>query len=294
MDKLVKGLICNGHARVFLANTTELTEEARKRHDLWPTATAALGRTLAVTCVLGAMLKSDREKLSVQINGGGELGTILCDAFGEGKVRGFVANPHVMLVNEETKKLDVGKAVGKDGYLRVIRDEELKEDFTGTVELVSGEIGEDFAYYFTISEQIPTAVSVGVLVNEDASTRAAGVLVLQMMPEASEADISYCENIINGLKPISTLISEVEDPRVLLDEIFGEEIEYLGESPLAFECNCSRERMKGALMTLKEEELQEMMDQDHGCEIVCQYCNEKYAFTEEELQEILNSKRKIS
>ncbi len=294
MSQLVKGIICEGHARVYLANTTSVVETAREKHDLWPTATAALGRTLSVTAVLGAMLKSEDEKLTVQINGGGEIGTIMCDAFPNGKVRGFVANPHVMMVNEQTGKLDVGRAVGNNGYLRVIRDISLKEDFTGTVQLISGEIGEDFAYYFTVSEQVPTAISVGVLVDENMKTKSAGVLVIQMLPNATDTDLTYCENIIQGLKPISQLIDEVEDPKVLLDEIFREDIEILESIDLSFECSCNRERMLGAIMTVSEEDLETMIKEDHGCEIVCQYCNKKYQITEEELTQILLDKRKKS
>ena len=264
MDKLIKGLICNGHARVYLAYTTELVEEARKRHDLWPTAAAALGRTLSIAAVMGGMLKTKEEKISIIINGGGELGTILVDAYPDGGVRGFVANPHVMLVNEETKKLDVGKAVGTDGYLRVIRDTSLKDDFTGTTALQSGEIGEDFAYYFTVSEQVPTAISVGVLVNDDMRVNSAGVFMLQMMPNATEEDILMCEDIITGLKPISTLVSEVDTPEELLEEIFGEEIEILETEELEFRCDCSKERMAEALTTLKEEDLEDMIREDKG------------------------------
>ncbi len=292
MDKLIKGLIADGHARVYLAYTTDLVEEARKHHDLWPTATAALGRTLSIATVMGGMLKSDDEKLTIQINGGGKLGTIMVDAFPHGKVRGFVSEPHVMLVNEKTHKLDVGKAVGTNGYLRVIRDISLKDDFTGTTALQTGEIGEDFAYYFTVSEQIPTAISVGVLVNDDMTTKSAGVFMIQMMPQATEADISFCENIILGLKPISTLVDEVRDPKELLDEIFGDEIEILEEEDLKFECNCSKHRMMEALTTLKEEDLEEMIREDHGCEIVCRYCNTKYQFSEEDLTKLLSEKRK--
>ena len=291
MDKLIKGLICNGHARVYLAYTTELCEEARVKHDLWPTATAALGRTMNVAAVMGGMLKGQDEKITVVINGGGELGTVMVDAWPDGRVRGFTANPHVMLVNEKTHKLDVGRAVGTDGYLQVIRDTSLKDDFTGTIALQSGEIGEDFAYYFTVSEQTPTAISVGVLVNEDMSVASSGIFMLQIMPNATEEDIQFCENIIGGLKPISTLVKEVDSPEVLLDEIFGDEVEIVETEELRFECGCSKEKMKEALLTLNEEDLSEMLEEDKGCEIVCRYCSTKYQFNEIELEDILNIKR---
>jgi len=289
-DSLLKGLICDKRVRVYLCKTTDLCEVARFKHDLWPTSAAALGRVLSVGTVLGGMIKNTNEKVTIQINGNGSIGTIMAEAYPNGRVKGFVGDPHLLLIDNNTHKLAVGKIVGTDGYLRVIKDLGLKSDFVGTVKLVSGEIGEDFAYYFTVSEQIPTAVSVGVLVNDDGSIKSAGALIIQMMPEATEADITYCEEIIKNLAPISELIDKSPDLNDLLMTIFGD-VDILEQIDLKFECDCSKERMAEALATINKAELLEMIAEDHGCEIVCQYCSKKYNFSEEELIRLVNEKK---
>ncbi len=288
-DKLVKGLIRNKKVRVYLCKTTDLCELARVKHDLWPTSLAALGRVLSVTAILGGMLKNDDEKVTVHINGNGPIGTIMTDGYKDGHVRGFVGDPHLMLVDNHTNKLAVGAIVGKDGYLRVIKDTGLKDDFAGTVKLISGEIGEDFAYYFTVSEQIPTAVSVGVLVDEKNSVIAAGALVIQMMPDANEDDIVYSEELIKDIGSISQQIFNQQDVSKLAIKLF-KDIEILEETELSFRCDCSLEKMYSALITLSSKDIQDMIDQDHGCEIVCQYCGKKYRFSEEQLKGIIASK----
>lgn len=289
-DLLLKGLICDKRVRVYLCSTTDLCEVARFKHDLWPTSAAALGRVLAVGTILGGMIKNINEKVTIQINGKGPIGTIMVEAYPNGRVKGFVGDPHLLLIDNHTHKLAVGKIVGTDGYLRVIKDIGLKSDFVGTVELVSGEIGEDFAYYFTVSEQIPTAVSVGVLVNDDGTIRSAGALIIQMMPEATEADITYCEDIIKNLAPISELIYKSMDLDDLLTTIFSD-VDILDRMSLRFECDCSKARMAEALATINKEELHQIIEEDHGCEIVCQYCSKKYNFTETELTILMNEKK---
>lgn len=183
-DYLLKAVACNEHVRIYICSTTALVEEARTRFDLWPTASAALGRTLTVGSMMGSMLKSDKEQLTIRINGGGPIGTVLVDAYSDGHVRGFVSNPHIHYQYNDTGKLAVGIAVGKEGTLEVIKDMGMKENWSGAVALQSGEIGDDFAYYFTVSEQTPSAVSVGVLVDTDNHIISAGGLILQMMPDA--------------------------------------------------------------------------------------------------------------
>ena len=288
-DKLVKGLIRDDRVRVYLCKTTDLCEQAKINHDLWPTSMAALGRVLSVTAILGSMLKSKDEKVTVLINGNGPIGTIMADGYMDGHVRGFVGDPHLMLIDNHTNKLAVGAIVGSDGYLRVIRDSGLKEDFAGTVKLVSGEIGEDFAYYFTVSEQIPTAVSVGVLVDNENQVSAAGALIIQILPGSTDDDIEYCENIIKQLPPISELILNNPDMNDLIKEIFND-VKIIDETKLVFSCDCSKERMQAALITLNTKDLQDMIDEDHGCEIVCQYCSKKYHFSEEQLKGIIANK----
>ena len=185
-DTLVRAITPNQHVRILAATTTHMVETARRQHDLWPTSAAALGRMMSVTAILGSMLKSEKEKVTVQINGSGAIGTMMADANCKGEVRGFVGDPHQYLVYNDTDKLAVGLVVGNNGYLKVIKDMGLKDQFAGQVELVSGEIGDDFAYYFTVSEQTPSAVSVGVLVDTDYSIKSAGAMILQIMPDALE------------------------------------------------------------------------------------------------------------
>ena len=231
---------------------------------------------------MGAMLKDDSESVTVQINGKGPLGTILCEANHKGEVRGFVSNPDVLLINDATHKLDVGKAVSKDGTLRVIRNTHMKADFTGTVELQSGEIGDDFAYYFTLSEQTPSAVSLGVLVGKDNEILAAGGLIIQLMPSATEADILMTEDVVKHLRPISEMIHDGMTPDEIATGLFAD-VEIMGVSTVNFQCSCSKERLHDALSTIDSEEIDAMIKEDKGAEITCHFCNTTYHFTEDEL-----------
>lgn len=287
MDTLIKGLAHEGAIRIIVIDSTNTVKEACERHHTYPTASAALGRTLTMGAILGSMLKSDKEKVMIQINGGGPLGTILVDANSNCEVRGFVANPEVHILNEQTKKLDVGAAVGNDGTLRVIKDLSLKDDFTGTVQLQTGEIAEDFAYYFTLSEQTPSAVSLGVLVNEHSEVVAAGGILIQLMPNATETDILIAEDVVKHLKPISQLIHEGFTPTSLIESLF-QDVEVLGMSTVQFKCSCSRDRMFEALSTVAKDEIKSMIHDDHGTEITCHFCNSNYHFSEDELNSILN------
>ena len=284
-DELLHALVCEGRVRVVINNTTQLCEEARRRHDCWPTAAAALGRVLSIGSIMGSMLKDESEKITIQINGGGPIGTILVDCFSDGNVRGFVGDPHQFYTYNDTGKLAVGVAVGHEGTLKVIRDLGMKEDFTGTVDLKTGEIGDDFAYYFTVSEQTPSVVSLGVLVEPDNSVSAAGGMLIQLMPDAKEEDIVKIENIVKELKPMSEMIHEGMSCADILNKYF-DDAEILETKEIAFKCHCSKDGMKQALMTVGKEELQKMIQEDHGCEITCHWCNEHYNFSEEELKAI--------
>lgn len=284
-DYLLKAMACEERVRVYICSSTQLVENARQRFDLWPTSAAALGRTLSVGSLMGSMLKSDKEQLTIRINGGGPIGTVLVDAYSDGHVRGFVSDPHIMLQYNDTGKLAVGTAVGKDGYLEVIKDLNMKENWSGTVELQSGEIGDDFAYYFTVSEQTPSAVSVGVLVNPDNSIQSAGGMIIQMMPDATEEDIVKVEKIVSNMEPISKLISEKESLEDILHSLF-DDVKILTSQEIEFRCKCDRATMKRVLVTLSKEERQKLIEEDHGCEITCNFCNEKYYFNEEELRDL--------
>lgn len=281
-DRLLRALARSGRVRIFICDTTNLVNEVKNKHDLWPTASAALGRTLSVGTIMGAMLKDKKEKLTIQINGGGPIGTVMVDAFSDGRVRGFVGDGHVHFQYNDTGKLAVGVAVGKEGYLKVIKSMSLKEDFSGQVALQTGEIGDDFAYYFAVSEQTPSVVSVGVLVDTDNSILASGGLIVQMMPDATEEDIVKTEEILKTLKPMSTLIHEGNSLEDILHSLY-DDVEILSEIEPRFECTCSREKMKAALTTLDKQDRLDMIKEDHGCECVCQFCGEKYFFDEAEL-----------
>ena len=282
MDVMTRGTALNEQVRVFCCRTTDLVEYARKSHDLWPSAAAALGRTLSMGCVMGTMLKSEKEKIEIQINGQGPLGEIVVDAYCGGKVRGYVGNPHV---NKEATpgKLDVGSCVGTNGVLRVIKDLSMKQPFVSEVQLQTGEIGEDFAYYYFMSEQTASAISVGVLIDTDLSIKSAGALVFQLLPNPSEETISIIENIIQNLRPISQLLLEYEQPKELLDALFDDYTE-LEETPLSFQCECSKGKFATVIRKLPVEDLQTMIDEDNGCEVVCRFCGKKYNFSRETLE----------
>lgn len=284
-DYLVKALACEERVRIYICSSTQLVEKARQNFDLWPTSAAALGRTLSIGSIMGSMLKSEKEQITIRINGGGPIGTILVDAYQDGHVRGFVSDPHIMLQYNDTGKLAVGTAVGTNGYLEVIKDLHMKENWSGTVALQSGEIGDDFAYYFTASEQTPSAVSVGVLVNTDNSILAAGGLLIQMLPDATEEDIVKVEGIVSNMKHISTLLQEHTSLEEILQSLF-DDVKILSTQDIEFRCHCEKATMKRVLTTLSKEDRRQLIEEDHGCEITCNFCGEKYYFTEEELQDL--------
>lgn len=288
-DRLLKALAREGRVRIYICDTTNVVQEAKDRHDLWPTASAALGRVLSVGVMMGSNLKSEKEKLNITINGGGPIGTIMVDAYSDGSVRGFVGDPHVHYQYNDTGKLAVGVAVGKNGYLEVKKDMGMKEDFGGKIALHTGEIGDDFAYYFALSEQTPSIVSVGVLVEADNNIISSGGLLIQMMPDATEEDIEVSEQIIKTLKPMSTLIQEGCSLESILKGLY-DDVKVLEERLISFKCNCSRDRMYNALTTLAADDLKDMIEQDHGCEINCQFCGNSYTFSEAELNQILIGK----
>ena len=285
-DYLVRGIVNSKNCRVFACKTTNLVDEARKKHNLWPTASAAIGRMMSASLMMAKMNK-DQEKMTVIINGGGPIGTMMCVTNGDGKIKGFVANPEVHYTYNDTGKLAVGVAVGNQGTLQVVRDMGLKEPFTGSVPLQTGEIGDDFSYYFAVSEQTPSVVSLGVLVGETNEVLAAGGFIIQLFPDATDEDIDYIEQAVKKCPPVSTLINEGKTPEEILKLLF-EDVEITETQDLYFECDCSKEKMAAALMTVGQDELQAMIDEDHGAELSCQFCNSKYHFDESELREILN------
>jgi molecular chaperone Hsp33 len=284
-DYLVRGIVESKNCRVFACRTTNLTEEARKHHGMWPTASAAMGRMLSASLMMAQMNKN-KEKMTVTINGGGPIGTMMTVTNGDGNIKGFVANPEVHYTYNDTGKLAVGVAVGNQGTLQVVRDMGLKEPFVGTTPLQSGEIGDDFTYYFASSDQTPSVVSLGVLVNDTNEVLAAGGFIIQMLPDATEEDITYIEQKLKDFPPISTVIQEGSTPEEVLQSIF-EDVKILDTQDVFFRCECSKERMEQALITVGEKEIEDMIEKDQGCEISCQFCNTKYQFNEEELRDLI-------
>ncbi len=287
MDYLVKATLYDNTVRAYAAVTTHSVEEARVRQDSWATTTAALGRSMTSTVLMGAMLKGE-DKLTVKIEGNGPIGQIVTDANSKGEVRGYVSNPHVDFELNEKGKLDVSRAVGNEGSLSVVKDLGLKDYFTGSVPLVSGEIGEDFTYYFALSEQTPSAVGTGVLINPDHSVLASGGFIIQLLPGATEEMIDQLEADINTFPAISNLIEAGNSPEEILQTLFkGEKINFLETLPIKFSCKCSKERIESAIKGLGEAEVKDMIKKDKGAEATCHFCNEVYTFTEEDLEELI-------
>lgn len=288
MDQIISALANNKNIRVMVADVTELVKTAQVRHELFPTAVAALGRTMAIASIMAFQLKKEDEMVSIRIAGDGPLELIRVDAKKNGDTVGFVANPFVNMINEETHKLDVGAAIGK-GQLSVSRNYHLKHEFTSSVDLVSGEIAEDFAYYFTQSEQLPSAVSLGVLVDEAGLVVSAGGLLIQMLPGHEEADILMAEHVVQYLKPISQIFNEGMTPEELALSLF-DDIEVVDQQPVQFKCHCTREQMENALNTLSVEDLTGLMSEKEGIDMECQYCNELYHFTNDDLNQLIVAK----
>jgi len=283
-DYLVKALAFDGQVRAYAVRSTETVSEAQRRHYTWPTASAALGRAITATAMMGAML-SDEQMLTVKIEGDGPIGHILVDGNAKGEVRGYVANPQVHFDLNEHGKLDVRRAVGTTGSLTVIKDIGMRDFFTGQVPIVSGELGEDFTYYFSSSEQVPSAVGVGVLVNPDNSILAAGGFIIQLMPGTADQTISQIEKRLSEIPPVSKQIEKGLTPEELLTEILGNEnIKFLEKMPVSFTCTCSKERFGDAIIGLGKEEIQDMIETDGHAEAHCHFCNEKYLYTAEDLE----------
>jgi molecular chaperone Hsp33 len=287
-DYLVKALAYEGQIRAYAVRTTEIVSEAQRRHQTWRVASAALGRSLSAGVMMGAMLKGEN-KLTIKINGGGPIGVILVDSNAKGEVRGYVSNPQVDFEANEHGKLDVRRAVGTEGSLTVVKDLGLRDFFSGQVPIVSGELGEDFTYYFATSEQVPSSVGVGVLVNPDDTILAAGGFIFQLMPGIEEQTITKIEERLKTIAPISKLIQKGLTPEEILEELFGkEQVNVLETMPVHFKCVCSKERFADAIISLGTSEIDDMITEDGQAEAHCHFCNEKYLFTREELEELKN------
>ncbi len=287
--------------RIYLGITTDVIEEARAIHQTTPVATAGLDRVLTAAGLMGIMFKGQKDKLTLIFKGDGPARQILATADGAGQVKGYIANPNVDLPATKDGKLDVGGSLGI-GELRVIKDIGLKEPYIGSIALVSGEIAEDITTYFYVSEQQNTSVALGVKIADDLSVECAGGMIIQMMPNFSEEAVDALEAVLNDMPHMTTLIGETEKENkgksqegileALLEKIFeniSDEFkpEILEYRSLAWKCDCSRERLEEVLMTIGKKELSEIIEEDGKAELVCQFCESKYQFTKEELEEIL-------
>ncbi|WP_053038309.1 Hsp33 family molecular chaperone HslO [Staphylococcus haemolyticus] len=288
-DYIVKSLAFDGEIRAYAALTTESVQEAQTRHYTWPTASAAMGRTMTATLLMGSMLKGE-QKLTVTVDGKGPIGRIIADADAEGNVRAYVDKPQTHFPLNEQGKLDVRRAVGTDGSIQVVKDVGMKDYFSGASPIVSGELGEDFTYYFATSEQTPSSVGLGVLVNPDNSIKAAGGFIIQVMPGAKDETVTKLENAINNMQPVSKLIEQGLTPEGILNEILGEDnVQILETMQAQFECNCSHEKFLNTIEGLGEAEIQDMIKEDHGAEAICHFCGNKYNYSEAELEDLLAS-----
>lgn len=273
----------NEHARIYLLNSKQVVEEARKLHDLWPTSCAALGRTLSVTSLMGLMQKDESEVVTVTINGGGPIGTIMAVSNCLGEVKGFCGDPEQYEKYENSSKLAVGRVVGTDGYLKVTKNLKLKQQYTSEVALQTGEIGDDFAYYFSVSEQRPTIVSVGVLVDVDYSVKSAGAMIIELLPNHTEEDIVYLENL--KFEPISSVLNKNDDLYAYLNSLF-KDAKVLEERNVVYKCDCSKERFMRNLLTLPKKDIEELALEEK-IEVRCEFCNKNYIIDKDDLNTIL-------
>lgn len=292
-DQLIRAISKDGFVKATAVSTRGLTERARQIHKTLPVATAALGRTLAAASMMGNALKEDGASVTLQIKGGGPLGTLLAVSDNQGNVRGTVDHPEVDLPLRSDGKLDVGTAVGTEGTLTVIRDLNMKEPYVGSVGLLGGEIAEDLAAYFVESEQIPTACGLGVLVDRDQSVLSAGGYLIQLLPGAGEDVIARVEGGVMAAGSVTGLLQENSDPEAMLRKVLSDfEIDVLERSPIEYRCYCSRERMERALISMGPAELKSLIDDQGKAELTCRFCDNVQHFTREQLEAMLAGMRK--
>ena len=283
-DYLLKAMDKNKQVRVNIAHTTTLVEEARRRHNTSATASAALGRVLTAALIMGSDLKNEKDALTLRVNGDGIAGPIVASVDSVGHGRAFISNPAADLPSLYPGKLAVGELVGRGGYLEVIKDTGLKQPFVGRVNLVSGEIAEDLSSYFLLSEQVPSLVALGVLVDTDLSIKAAGGLIIQAMPGADDIILEKIENNVLQMDSISTVMFQGKDLESVLEAVMGDiAYEVIANRPLAFKCTCGRERLVAILANLTREEIEETIEQTGKLEVSCNFCGDVYNFTEQEI-----------
>lgn len=293
MDKIVRAISSDGMVQAAAICSRDLIERARQIHKLLPVGTAALGRTLSAASLMGNALKDGGASLTLQIKGGGPLGTVLAVSDNQGNVRGYVTNPQVDMPLRPDGKLDVGGAVGHEGTLTVIKDLHMKEPYVGTIDLLGGEIAEDVAAYFVESEQIPTACGLGVLVDRDQSVKAAGGYLIQLLPGAGEDVIAKVEGSLMAAGPVTGLLRNDPDPEAMLRHALSDfDLEILERSPIEYRCYCSRDRMERALISLGPEELQAMIDEQGSADLTCRFCDNVQHFSRADLEAMVRGLQK--
>lgn len=293
-DYLVKGFAYDGTVRIYAANTTNLVKEAQRRHNTWPTATQALGRVLTASVIQGSFYQED-QTITVRIDGGGPAGKIVADADAHGHVRGYIQNPRTNLIYDQGAKKGqsaVGQAVGTNGFMHITKDLKVRDFFTSSSKLVSGEIAEDFAYFFSSSEQIPSAVGLGVIVDTDNTVSIAGGFILQVMPGCKSESIDRIEEIISNMTPVNKLLEEGKTPEDIIDILADKKWDKLLTLDLSFSCNCNKDKFRKGLLTLPKEDLTSMLEDD-TTETHCHFCSEKYIFTKDEIQDIIEEQSNI-
>ncbi len=291
-DYIVRAIAADAQIRAFACTTKQMVEIARKNHNTSPVATAALGRLLSAGAMMGSMLKGEKDILTLQVKGDGPIKGITVTADADAKVKGYVLNPAVMLPPSNAGKLDVGGAVG-NGILRVIKDLGLKEPYVGETLLQTGEIAEDLTYYFAASEQVPSGVGLGVLMEKDNHVKQAGGFIIQLMPFAEEKIIEKLEQNVSKIPPVTTMLDEGNTPRDILERVLdGMEVEILDTIPTAFYCNCNKDKIEKAIISIGKKDINEMIDAGKEIEVNCHFCNKNYVYSVEELKDMLEKASK--
>ena len=288
-DYMIRAFAADGFVRAFAVTSGNLTEEARQIHHTTPVATAALGRLMAAGVMMGAMMKDEQDLLTLKIDGSGPLRGILVTADCRGNVKGYPYEPAVILPPNEKGKLDVSGALG-EGILTTISDIGMKEPYVGQVKLVSGEIAEDIAYYYASSEQVPSSVGLGVLVNPDHSVNCAGGFIIQLMPGCPEETVSALEDRLKGIDSVTTFYRNGKSPEDLLTLVLGDmDLQFTDKMPCRYHCGCTRQRVEKALISVGEKELRSMIEEGKPVEMNCHFCGKNYSFSVEEMEQLLKS-----